>query len=107
MLALALSDPVLWPRRTLGIDGSLTVAFVGIVIRRSVWLLAHTSALNSHAAQGINILTTYLVSLAFLAAMTEAILFHRAQRRTICTLSSNILQLERRLEEREHGRAGD
>lgn len=82
---------------------ALTVAFVGIVVRRSAWLLDSVSELDSYAAAGLSIGATYLVSLAFLAAMVEAVLFHRVQRQTIGSLSSNISELERRFQEREHG----
>jgi len=73
------------------------------VVRRSAWLLDSVSELDSYAAAGLSIGATYLVSLAFLAAMVEAVLFHRVQRQTIGSLSSNISELERRFQEREHG----
>jgi len=83
---------------------ALTVAFVGIVIRRSVWLLEDAAGFNHHAATGLSIGATYLISLAFLAAMTEAALFHRVQRRQIGSQSDNILRLERILEDQHHDR---
>ena len=77
---------------------AMTVAFIGIVIRRSMWLL------DGPVAGVISIGATYLVSLAFLAAMVEAALFHRSMRNRVATQSENILELERRLEERTGGR---
>jgi len=84
---------------------ALTIAFVGIVLRRSVWLLDDVSGLNSHAAAALSIGATYLISLAFLVAMMEAALYHKAQRRRICSLSKEILELDQRCEERNRGRS--
>jgi hypothetical protein len=84
---------------------ALTVAFIGIVIRRSMWLADDVLMLDRSLLQGASIAATYLVSLAFLAAMVEAVVFHKAQRRQICSLSQELLELDRRLEERQHGRA--
>ena len=83
---------------------ALTGVFAGIVIHHSAWLLESVPALNVHVAMGISIGATYLISFGSLAAMAEAVLFHRTQRCQMKALSSNILELERRLEERERGR---
>ncbi len=83
---------------------ALTVAFLGIVLRRSVWLFDDVMGLNREVARWTSIWATYLVSFSFLAAMVEAAIFHRAQRRQIVALSDNLGELERRLEARERGR---
>lgn len=82
---------------------ALMVAFVGIVIRRSLWLLDANFLLDHRLSYGLSLGATYLVSLAFLAAMTEAAQFHFTQRGKIGALSTNIVELERRLEERARG----
>lgn len=83
---------------------ALTVAFLAIVLRRSIWLLDEMMGLSRELARWASVAATCLVSFAFLAAMAEAAIFHRGQRRQIASLSDNIIQLERRLEERERGR---
>ena len=83
---------------------ALLVAFIGIIIRRSVWLLDESLVIDRLLAQGLSLVVTYIISLAFLAAMAEAALYHRIQRKQICSMSKEILELDSRLEERVRGR---
>jgi len=73
---------------------ALTVAFLGIVLRRGAWIFDDVIGINREAVRWFSISATYMVSLAFLAAMIEAALFHHAQRAHIRSLSENIKRLE-------------
>lgn len=83
---------------------ALTVAFLGIILRRSVWLLDDAMGLSLEVSRLASLIATYFVSFSFLAAMAEAVIFHRGQRHQIASLTDNLAELERRLEERERGR---
>lgn len=82
---------------------AMAVAFVFIVIRRSVWLGETALKLDPLVADGLSITATCVVSVAFLAAMVEAALFHHSMRTQIHAQSENIQALERRLGDGEHG----
>ena len=81
---------------------ALTTAFLGLILHRSVWLFDDVMGFNHEIVGWASV----FISLAFLAAMAEAAIFHQLQRRQITALSDNIGELERRLEERERGRTG-
>jgi hypothetical protein len=83
---------------------ALMAAFVGIIVHRSFWMLGDLIPISPILAKGLSLAATYFVSLAFLAAMGEAVMFHRQQRQKIYRMSEDIIELDRRLQEREHGR---
>lgn len=76
---------------------AMATAFLFIAIRRSIDLVGSALSPNPFVSDMIAIGVMYMVSVAFLAAMVEAAIFHRSMRNQIYAQSENIQALERRL----------